>query len=105
MQQPEGQHQFSGLPSILGPMGYRDLYIYNGHFAWDNQQGFPQSGVSRFIRARRVCRPGFLDPTWGVSDEDMFSRAIEEIDQFDGKEPFYAILQTLSSHTPLRPAR
>lgn len=101
MQQPEGQHQFSGLPSILGPMGYRDLYIYNGHFAWDNQQGFFRNqGVSRFIGRDEYVDPVFLDPTWGVSDEDMFSRAIEEIDRFDGKEPFYAILQTLSNHTP-----
>ncbi len=40
MQQPEGSHQFSGLPQLLGAEGYDDLYLYNGDFAWDNQAGF-----------------------------------------------------------------
>jgi phosphoglycerol transferase MdoB-like AlkP superfamily enzyme len=40
MRTPEGAHQFSGLPQLLGARGYDNLYVYNGNFQWDNQSGF-----------------------------------------------------------------
>jgi len=101
MQQPEGQHRFSGLPVLLNAQGFNDLYIYNGHFSWDNQQGFFRNqGMSNFIGRDEFRNPVFIDPTWGVSDQDMFNRALEELAQMPPDKPFYAILQTLSNHTP-----
>ena len=101
MQQPEGQHRFSGLPQLLNDQGFNDLYIYNGHFSWDNQQGFFRNqGMSNFIGRDDFTDPVFIDPTWGVSDEDMFNRALEELAKMPPDKPFYAILQTLSNHTP-----
>ncbi|MGD8876053.1 MAG: LTA synthase family protein, partial [Gammaproteobacteria bacterium] len=101
MQQPEGQHQFSGLPALLKPMGFNDVYVYNGEFAWDNQEGFFRNqGMTRFIGRDDYVNPVFIDPTWGVSDEDMFTRSLEELQQLDSEQPFFAILQTLSNHTP-----
>jgi len=101
MQQPEGQNLFSGLPVLLNHRRFNDLYIYNGHFSWDNQQGFFRSqGMSNFIGRDDFRDPIFIDPTWGVSDEDMFNRALQELDRMPADKPFYAILQTLSNHTP-----
>lgn len=101
MQQPEGQNQFSGLPVLLNHQRFNDVYVYNGHFAWDNQQGFFRNqGMSHFIGRDDFKDPIFIDPTWGVSDEDMFNRALEELDRMPTDRPFYAILQTLSNHTP-----
>jgi len=101
MQEPEGQHQFSGLPALLKPLGFNDLYVYNGHFAWDNQEGFFRNqGMSRFIGRDDYVNPVFIDATWGVSDEDMFNRSLEELNRLDPEKPFFAILQTLSNHTP-----
>ncbi len=101
MQQPEGQHRFSGLPALLKPMGLNDIYVYNGHFAWDNQEGFFRNqGMSRFVGRDDYANPVFVDPTWGVSDQDMFDRALDELNRLDSAQPFYAILQTLSNHTP-----
>lgn len=102
MQTPEGGHRFSGLPQLLGARGYDSLYVYNGDFAWDNQSGFFGSqGMQNFIGRHDFVNPVFSDPTWGVSDQDMFDRAAEELERrsADGK-PFYALLQTLSNHTP-----
>jgi len=99
MQMPEGSHAFSGLPQLLSPRGYEDFYVYNGDFAWDNQQGFFRNqGMSRFIGRYDFKNPTVFDPTWGVADQDMFNRGAEEIAQ--QKQPFYALLQTLSNHTP-----
>ncbi|MCL2021677.1 MAG: LTA synthase family protein [Betaproteobacteria bacterium] len=101
MQTPEGSHDFSSLPQLLGARGMDDLYIYNGDFAWDNQSGFfGRQGVSNFIGRFDYKNPIVFDPTWGVSDQDMFDRAVKELSQRSTTKPFYAILQTLSNHTP-----
>ncbi len=101
MQQPEGSHHFSGLPQLLGVKGFEDLYVYNGDFAWDNQAGFFRNqGLRNYIGRHDFVDPVFSDPTWGVSDQDMFDRAAAELKKRDGGPPFYALLQTLSNHTP-----
>ena len=101
MQTPEGGNRFSGLPQLLSARGFNDLYVYNGDFAWDNQSGFfSNQGMTRFIGRSDYVDPVVADPTWGVSDQDMFSRAAEELGQLDQTRPFYALLQTLSNHTP-----
>jgi phosphoglycerol transferase MdoB-like AlkP superfamily enzyme len=101
MQTPEGGNWFSGLPQLLGARGFDNLYVYNGDFAWDNQYGFfGRQGISNFIGRNDFVNPLVSDPTWGVSDQDMFDRAAEELAKKSGGKPFYALLQTLSNHTP-----
>ncbi len=101
MQTPEGSNDFSGLPQLLGARKMDNLYVYNGDFAWDNQSGFfGRQGVANFIGRFDYKNPIVSDPTWGVSDQDMFDRAAEELAKRGAGKPFYAILQTLSNHTP-----
>lgn len=102
MRMPEGSHQFSGLPQLLSARGYDDVYVYNGSFAWDNQSGFfANQGMRNFVGRDDFVDPVFIDPTWGVSDQDMFSRGAEELAKLGRQgKPFYALLQTLSNHTP-----
>jgi len=101
MQQPEGLHAFSGLPQLLSARGFDDLYVYNGDFAWDNQAGFfANQGMTTFIGRQDYINPVFSDSTWGVSDQDMFDRALLEMDARDKTQPFYGLFQTLSNHTP-----
>lgn len=101
MRMPEGSHQFSGLPQQLSARGYDDLYVYNGNFQWDNQSGFfSNQGMRNFIGREDFVDPVFIDPTWGVSDQDMFDRAAVELAKKDPSKPFYALLQSLSNHTP-----
>jgi phosphoglycerol transferase MdoB-like AlkP superfamily enzyme len=102
MQTPEGSHKLSGLPALLSARKYDDVYVYNGDFAWDNQSGFfSNQGMTTFVGRNDFVNPVFSDPTWGVSDQDMFDRGAEEL-AARGKtgKPFYALLQTLSNHTP-----
>lgn len=101
MQMPEGMQDFSGLSNLLVPRGYSDLYIYNGSFSWDNQNGFfGNQGFGHFVGREDYVEPRLDDPTWGVSDEDMFARAAEELSALPADRPFFAVLQTLSNHTP-----
>jgi phosphoglycerol transferase MdoB-like AlkP superfamily enzyme len=102
MQTPEGSHKLSGLPQLLSARKYDDVYVYNGDFAWDNQSGFfSNQGMTNFIGRNDFVNPVFSDPTWGVSDQDMFDRGAEELKARQAKgKPFYALLQSLSNHTP-----
>lgn len=101
MKTPESAQQFSGLPQLLKARNYDNLYVYNGDFMWDNQQGFfGNQGMTRFIGRTDYLNPVFSDPTWGVSDQDMFDRAAEELAKQPRDKPFYALLQTLSNHVP-----
>ena len=56
--------------------------------------------MTRFIGRNDYVDPVVSDPTWGVSDQDMFDRAAAELLKQDRSKPFYALLQTLSNHTP-----
>ncbi|MBT8766535.1 LTA synthase family protein [Metapseudomonas boanensis] len=101
MRTPEGAHKFSGLPQLLSARDFNDVYVYNGNFQWDNQSGFfANQGMTRFVGREDFVNPVFMDPTWGVSDQDMFDRAAVELDKLPSDKPFYALLQTLSNHTP-----
>lgn len=102
MQEPEGTHKFSGLPLLLHREGYQNIYVYNGSFSWDNQEGFFRNqDVTRFIGRDDFVNPVFINPTWGVSDQDMFDRSAVELNKMSGGDkPFFAMLQTLSNHTP-----
>ncbi|MCC6296836.1 MAG: LTA synthase family protein [Pseudomonadales bacterium] len=101
MQLPEGMQGFSGLGNLLAPRGFSDLYVYNGSFTWDNQNGFfGNQGFRHFVGRDDYVDPRLDDPTWGVSDEDMFARAAAELSALPADRPFFAVLQTLSNHTP-----
>jgi phosphoglycerol transferase MdoB-like AlkP superfamily enzyme len=101
MRTPEGAHSFSGLPQLLAPRGFDNLYVYNGNFQWDNQSGFfSNQGMTDFIGREDFVNPVYLDKTWGVSDQDMFDRGAKELAENYGDKPFYALLQSLSNHTP-----
>jgi len=102
MQTPEGAHKLSGLPELLSARQYDDVYVYNGDFAWDNQSGFfSNQGMTTFIGRNDFVNPVFSDPTWGVSDQDMFNRGNEELAKRGASgKPYYALLQSLSNHTP-----
>jgi phosphoglycerol transferase MdoB-like AlkP superfamily enzyme len=57
--------------------------------------------MTRFVGRHDYENPVFSDPTWGVSDQDMFARGSEELDRLAATgKPFYALLQSLSNHTP-----
>ncbi len=101
MQQPQGATGFSGLAELLRKRNYQSTYVYNGDFAWDNQEGFFRNqGMTEFIGRFDYDNPKFIDPTWGVSDNEMFNRAHQELEKLSPDKPFFAILQTLSNHLP-----
>ncbi|MEO6034856.1 MAG: LTA synthase family protein [Verrucomicrobiota bacterium] len=102
MKQPLGQQSFRSLPAILGEQGFETLFLYNGLFSWDNKEGFFRNhGMQRFIGRNDYKNPTFVDPDWGVSDLDVFNRAVQEFsDMARRKKPFLGVVLTLSNHSP-----
>ncbi|MRI33017.1 hypothetical protein EOPP23_08480 [Endozoicomonas sp. OPT23] len=103
MQKEEGDTHFSGYPDVMSKLGYTEnAYVYNGAFNWDNQEGFfRKQGITNFFGRDQIKNAKFIDPTWGVSDQDMFDQSLIELDKMsDTGKPFFAMLQTLSNHLP-----
>lgn len=99
MQQPEGMNDFSSLTSLVPT--YQSSFVYNGDFRWDNQNGFfKNQGMDTFIGRDDYLNPVISDGGWGVSDEDMFNRAVLELDRRSTEGNFLVYLQSLSNHIP-----
>lgn len=101
MKTMEANQEFSGLPTLLTGAGYQSIFLYNGLLSWDNKEGFlRQHGIDRFVGSGDYPNPTFRDPVWGVSDHDVFLRAIQEFNQLSVDGPFFGAILTLSNHSP-----
>ena len=101
MKMMEANQEFSGLPTLLRRHDYQSLFLYNGLFSWDNKEGFfRRHGMDRFIGTNDYVDPTFVDPVWGVSDVDVFSRANQEFREMAKSGPFFSSILTLSNHAP-----
>ena len=88
MSDTAGKQPFRSLPAILSEQGYQTVYVYNGSPTWDNQEGFFRNqGIRYFVGRDDYINPLHNDPTWGVSDEDMFMRAVDEIGRLSAQGP------------------
>ena len=89
------------LANILADRGYERMFVTGGRGQFDGVRSFmTANGYNHFVEQSDYDDPEFIN-AWGVSDEDMFHRAIEELDKFhqEGK-PFFATLLTVSNHRP-----
>lgn len=89
------------LANVLADRGYERMFVTGGRGQFDRVRSFmTANGYNHFVEQSDYDDPEFVN-AWGVSDEDMFHRAIEELDKFhqEGK-PFFATLLTVSNHRP-----
>lgn len=89
------------LATVLAGRGYERLFMTGGRGLFDGVRSFMKSnGFNRFIEQSDFHDPIFAN-AWGVSDEDLFHKALGELDclQKDGR-PFFATILTVSNHRP-----
>jgi len=92
---------FASLPRILKRAGYSTMFLYCGDSTWDNAENFlDNQGMDRFISNKDFVNPKYRDAVWGVSDQDLFERAVQEFEAADKVGPFFATLLTISNHAP-----
>jgi phosphoglycerol transferase MdoB-like AlkP superfamily enzyme len=90
---------FFTLGALLHEHGYATEFIYGGAANFDDMRAFFLSnGFDRVVEQRDFVDPSFV-ATWGVSDEDLVTRANEEFRK-PRDRPFFAVLLSSSNHDP-----
>lgn len=93
------QGGFFTLADLLRRHGYDTEFFYGGASNFDNMRGFfLNNGFARVIDERQFDAPLFHG-TWGVSDEDLVTKAHETF-VAHGDHPFFALLLSTSNHPP-----
>ncbi|MBK6453842.1 MAG: LTA synthase family protein [Proteobacteria bacterium] len=86
--------------SVMQGRGYRTSFMYGGYGYFDNMNAFYEGNGFQVIDRADIPHVRF-ENIWGVSDEDLFDRAIEHFGQeFAAGRPFFSIVMTTSNHKP-----
>lgn len=97
---PESPGMYS-LPSLLKSFGYQTSVLYGGHAVFDNMGAF-WSGIGFDpVWDQSDIRHESFTTAWGVSDEDLYTEALQRMDEMAAeKRPFLLTLMTVSNHRP-----
>jgi phosphoglycerol transferase MdoB-like AlkP superfamily enzyme len=88
--------------SIFKQKGYTVKYLYGGDAYFDNMQDF-FGGNGYEIVDKKTFKPNEVtfQNIWGVCDEDMYNKAIVEMNaEFKENKPFFNHIMTVSNHRP-----
>jgi phosphoglycerol transferase MdoB-like AlkP superfamily enzyme len=86
---------------LLKRDGYSTVFLYGGRGVFDGMRSFAlRNGYDRFIEQKHFPHPRFTT-VWGVCDEDLYARAIEEFREMSKlDQPFFATVLSVSNHKP-----
>jgi phosphoglycerol transferase MdoB-like AlkP superfamily enzyme len=89
------------IARVLKRDGYATLFLYGGRGVFDGMRSFAvRNGYDRFVEQKHFEHPTFTT-VWGVCDEDLFARAIEEFrDLAKTGQPFFGTVLSVSNHKP-----
>ena len=101
IRRPQAQQGFDTLATTLRARGYDTLFLYGGQGIFDDMRGFfVGNGFDVFLEEKDFAEPVFRG-AWGVSDEDVFRRALRELEQRSAAgRPVLAVILTVSLHSP-----
>lgn len=97
----KSQRDFATLASVLRRSGYTSEFVYGGESHFDNMRGFfLGNGFDTVVDRADFTAPRFVG-SWGVSDEDLFDKALQRIDALHDKgESFFMLVFSSTNHTP-----
>lgn len=86
---------------ILKRDGYQTVFLYGGRGIFDGMRSFAvRNGYDRFVEQKDFAKPTF-STIWGVCDEDLFARTIEEMRALhQAGKPFFVTALSVSNHKP-----
>jgi phosphoglycerol transferase MdoB-like AlkP superfamily enzyme len=98
---PNSQTNFFTIAKLLGRQGYDTNFIYGGGAHFDNMKTFfLGNGFDSIIEEKDFVNPEFLG-SWGVSDEDLFSKANQDfVTKSKSGKPFFSLVFSSSNHDP-----
>lgn len=99
VRRPHSDH-VETIARLLRRDGYETLFAYGGRGLFDGMRSFTtRNGWSRFVEQKDFDQPAHVT-AWGVSDEDLFDRCLDEMDGLRGSGPFLLTALTVSNHKP-----
>ncbi len=101
VKRPNNANLFT-LGEVFKQHGYEPLYIYGGYGYFDNMNAFFGGNGYTVIDRTSIKKEAIHgENIWGVADEDLFTMALEQLDQRHAdKKPFYAHIMTTTNHRP-----
>jgi phosphoglycerol transferase MdoB-like AlkP superfamily enzyme len=94
------------IARILKRDGYSTIFFYGGRGMFDSMKSYAMNnGWDRFLEHNPPFNDDFPHPNfatiWGVSDEEVFARAIKEFHALnEAGKPFLGTVMTVSNHKP-----
>jgi len=86
--------------SVMSKQGYDTSFIYGGYGYFDNMNYFFGNNGFKVIDRTDISQVRY-ENIWGVSDEDLFDRALTYFDDRGASgQPFFSIVMTTSNHKP-----
>ena len=88
--------------SLMQDKGYETKYLYAGYGYFDNMSYFfSHNGFSIVDRSNFTRDEITFANIWGVCDEDLFKKTIQESDKsWTAGKPFFSMVMTTSNHRP-----
>lgn len=101
VKRPKNDNLFS-LGSVFKDKGYEPIYLYGGYGYFDNMSAFfGNNGYTVLDRTIIPKEAIHHENIWGVADEDLFTMALEQLDQRHvAEKPFFTHIMTTSNHRP-----
>jgi len=101
VKRPDNHNMYSG-GFIFDEKGYHSKFIYAGHGYFDNMNDFfSHNGFDIIDRTDFKDNEVTFSNVWGVCDEDLLAKALQEADKsYAKKEPFLNFIMTTSNHRP-----
>jgi phosphoglycerol transferase MdoB-like AlkP superfamily enzyme len=89
------------LARVLKRDGYSTIFLYGGRGIFDGMRSYAvRNGFERFVEQKHFEHPTFTT-AWGVCDEDLFARSIEEFRELNNAgKPFFGTVLSVSNHRP-----
>ncbi len=101
IKRPNNENMFS-IGQIFRARGYDTRFTYGGYGYFDNMNYFfKHNGFDIVDRTDMQDKEIQFANIWGVSDEDLFNRALKDMDQsYHRGKKFFNLIMTTSNHRP-----
>lgn len=101
VKRPKNENLFS-LGFLFQERGYDTRFIYGGYGYFDNMNYFfAHNGFKTVDRANFSPEEKTFANAWGLCDEDLFHKVIQEANQsYAAHHPFFHVVMTTSNHRP-----
>lgn len=99
VKRPRNENLFN-WGQVMHENGYTPAFIYGGYGTFDNMNYFFGHNGFDIVDRLQIPKPKFGN-IWGVSDEDLFAKAIEVFDRQHAQgEKIFSLIMTTSNHKP-----